>query len=110
MKPNAAVEPRHLEKAAQAWCDPFTQHLPIQPEVFRVFAQILANAERDITVKQAIDRISAALKAESGRGSYRDLWLENIAMPILDYPRLDLRSPEGANKMAEILLKHFFDA
>jgi hypothetical protein len=64
-----------------------------------------------ITVKQAMDTISAALREESGPGSYRDSWIANIAMPIYDQRhKLDLKTPEGANQMADILLKHFFNA
>ena len=38
---------------------------------------------------------------------YRDGWIANIVTPILDQQSLDLRSPTGAYKMAEILLNHF---
>lgn len=65
----------------------------------------------DITVKQAMDRITAALRESSEPGSYRDSWVANIAMPIYDQRgKLDLRLPSDCNKMAEILLKHIFDA
>lgn len=64
-----------------------------------------------ITVQQAMETISAALKEESGPGSYRDSWIANIAMPIYDQrDKLDLSDLGDCNRMANILLKHFFDA
>ncbi len=60
-------------------------------------------------VPQAMECIAEALRAEAGGGSYRDTWLANMAMPILDQAgRLDLTTHEGANDMAGILLRHFF--
>lgn len=62
-----------------------------------------------ITVKDSMECVAAALAEQSGPGSYRDSWLANIAMPILDQRgKLDLTTHEGANAMADILLKHFF--
>jgi hypothetical protein len=63
----------------------------------------------NITVARAVERLRQAIHEDAGGpGSYRDSWLANIAMPILDAYMLDLKSPAGANKMAEILLQHFF--
>lgn len=63
----------------------------------------------NITVGRAVERIREAIHEDAGGpGSYRDSWLANIAMPILDAAPLDLRTHAGANKMAEILLDHFF--
>lgn len=65
--------------------------------------------ENKITVAEAMDRITTALKEDSRPGSYRDSWIANIAMPIYDQRgRLDLKDHKDCNKMAEILLKHFF--
>lgn len=63
----------------------------------------------NITVEQAMKRIAEAIHEESGPGSYRDSWLANIAMPIYDQRgKLDLADPKDCNKMAELLIAHFF--
>lgn len=66
--------------------------------------------DEEITVEQAIKRISKAIHEQEGPGSYKDSWLANIAMPIWDQRhKLDLaHNPDDCNKMAEILLNHFF--
>ena len=63
-----------------------------------------------ITVKEAMDTIRDALREESGPGSYWDSWVANIAMPIYDQrQKLDLKDPKDCNRMAIILLNHFFE-
>jgi hypothetical protein len=65
----------------------------------------------EITIAQAMNRIKKAFNEEpaKGPGSYRHSFLCNISMPILDQrEKLDLKTPEGADAMAEILLNHLF--
>jgi hypothetical protein len=72
--------------------------------------QKLPFAPFELTVKDSMTCVSEAIKEQSGPGSYRDSWVANIAMPILDQRgKLDLTTPEGANAMAEILVRHFFE-
>lgn len=73
----------------------------------------------EITVEQAMKCLSTAFKNDP---DYRNSWLANIAMPILDDQtgNIELRKEfklegpcalnthEGVNRMAKILLNHFF--
>ncbi len=64
----------------------------------------------NITVARAVERISEAIHEDAGGpGSYKDSWIANIAMPILDMrEKLNLTTHEGASAMAHALLDHFF--
>ena len=56
-----------------------------------------------------MDVLSEAIMADMTPGSYGYSWLCNIAMPLWDQrDKLDLKEPTDCNKMAEILLRHFF--
>jgi hypothetical protein len=73
----------------------------------------------NITVKEAMECLSENLRNDP---SYRETWIANIAMPILDDQKgnielrkefnlhgpCDLTTHEGVNRMAKILLSHFF--
>jgi hypothetical protein len=61
------------------------------------------------SVKEAMDVLSEAIMADITPGSYGYSWICNIAMPLWDQrDKLDLKEPADCNKMAEILLRHFF--
>jgi hypothetical protein len=97
------------EIAGQCWCDPETKDKVMDVQLAEAFAKRLAPLMvHHVTVARAIERIREEIHAERGPGTYQDAWLANIAMPILDAAPLDLRTHAGANKMAEILLRHFF--
>jgi hypothetical protein len=70
---------------------------------------LLIRSFRKPTVKEAMDVLSEAIMADMTPGSYGYSWLCNIAMPLWDQrDKLDLKEPADCNKMAEILLRHFF--
>lgn len=76
-------------------------------DLIRKMEEILS--EKKPPVKEAMDVLSEAIMADLTPGSYGYSWLCNIAMPLWDQrDKLDLKEPADCNKMAEILLRHFF--
>jgi len=78
VKPMASILAK--EKAAQAWCQPSTQHLEMIPELAEVFAEVLDEVWskpwlKNATTRELLDELEARIKLDDNLEN-KNTWSE----------------------------------